>query len=956
VPGPPHLRGLDLSVTAKVDAQAHASWWIINPSAQCQASVSFSCKWQAGDSQVNCGQDDAGAGCSATLSVPRDGTTKNLELRPVQRRYERWGAYSALARPQSSPRASQASLGAPTTQDVATTGSAGDNQELVQNTFPGASPQLVHSGGLDLLVWAYQNPALPLEQSTDIAWSTNDGTGWSPIAFIAQDTRLELSPVLAVDSNGNVVAAWQRVKDQAWANPISTLADLTALHKEIEVVYAAFNPNSRTWGPITQLTDDASFDTDLHLSADSAGNIMLSWLSNPDGNFTSTATGPSAVKYAFWTGSSFSSPAAATTGLIGVSRHTAAIKGSRAVIVIQRSVPAGSTGSVLDLLSWNGTTWLPTFNYVADGENLSPTAVIDNTGTTHVVWVRNGRLVHSTTVQTVPDVIRDVATSISFYDTRLLVNPAGNLTLIWQQATDDGSANLFARIFDPASSTWSSDVRLNTLLGTSHAAGGYYAVDGTLRLCYLQTQVERSSQLVSIANSPVLVDNIPTDGRTDIYTLSHFLAVDLAIANSDLQIAPGSPSAGAQVSAQVTVHNVGSLPVPFVHGHLYAGSAMVANVASESPLAAGDSRVLTAVFTYPASGGDISVAINESHEFTELTYDNNLAVVSLTSAAPVARILASAVVGVAPLTVSLDGTSSSDPAGSNLSFSWVFGDGSSPATNASISHVFSGPGVYPVLLNVTNAQGNSNIAQVTITAIAAGAPAVTADGVVDAAGFNTGISPGSLASLFGSRLSSVTGIVGASSSPLPLQLEGTSVTVNGIPAPLLAVVNLNGSEQINFQVPVEVDAPGQARIVVSSGGRDSAPIDVPALLAKPGIFTSGGAPIVTHNSDGTLVAESSPAVAGEVVVIWCTGLGAVAPPVATGSPASATVLSSVVLPVVVTIGGQESKIYFAGLAPGFVGLYQIDVEIPAGLGGTTASLVVEVSGSRSVAGQIAVHP
>ena len=934
----PHLQGVDLTFGAEVEAEADANWWVFDGKCEAKASIAWSCKWQAGEDQLSCKKQDtsgSGAGCDVTIGLAREENVKRLELRPIQRKYGRWGPYTAVSHPQSAQRMLQAPIGALTVSGLfGATGNGDVNQQLVQNVFPGANPQLVHAGALDLLVWTYQNPTLPLEQSTDIA----------------QDTRLEMSPVLGVDRNGNIVAAWKRVKDQAWAQTVQTLADLDALHKEMEVVYAVFSPNSRTWSPVTQLTDDTAFDTDLHISTDSVGALMLTWIANPGGDFTSTAANPSAIKYAFWTGFSFSAPALAVGGLIGVSRHAADLNGSQGVIVIQRDALAGSTGGdVLDLLSWNGTAWTPRLNYAASGENRQPSVVIDKAGSTHLVWVRDGQLVHSTLQQSKPDVIRDSADSMAFYDTHLLVNPAGNLTLVWQQASDNGDANLFARIFDPVTATWSSDVRLNLLPGKSHGVSGYYTTDGSLHLCYLQTLVERSSQLVTIGGSSVLLENVPMDGRTDIYALSHFLSVDLAVTNSDLRITPAIPAAGAQVGAQLSVHNAGSLPVSFIHANVYAGSTKVGTLASEAPLAAGDSRVLTGQFTYPASGGDVAVVVNEEHAFTELTYENNRAAVQLTNSVPSAKIVASAVIGVAPFSVDFDATGSVDPSGSSLSFNWVFSDGSPAAAGARLTHVFNTPGAYSVALSVRNALGNSSTATALVTVVATDAPTFTADGVVDAASFVSGISPGSIASLFGVRLSTAPDVASAQSFPLPLQLQGTSVTVNGIPAPLLAVVGVLGSEQINFQVPFETAAPGEARIVVSSGGRDSVPIDVPLLPAKPAVFVIGGiGPAIVHGLTGALVTATSPAQAGEVVVIYCTGLGAVTPQVPTGSAAPTTTLSQAVLPFAVTVGGKDAVADFAGLAPTFAGLYQINLEIPADLTGASLPLVIQVSGFSSL--------
>jgi uncharacterized protein (TIGR03437 family) len=951
----PYLRSVGVTFGAGLEAQVGDHWClgsICTPEWNPKASVAYSCQWQSGDDQPTCKPSDSGgSGANAVRQMASNLPVRSVELRPIHRRYDRWGTYTSLSRPQLMQRAPRSPVERHAASGLfGAAANADTNQQLVQNVFPEASPQLIHAGSLDLLVLVYQNPTLPPEQSTDIAWSTNDGTGWSPIAFIAQDTRLEMSPVLGMDRSGNIVMAWKRVKDQAWAQTVQTLADVKALNKEMEVVYAAFNPNLRTWSSVTQLTDDTAFDTDLHISTDSAGALMLTWLSNPGGEYTSTAANPSTIKYAFWAGSSFSAPAVAAGGLVGVSRHAAALKGSQAVVVIPRDAPAGSTGGdVLDLLSWNGSAWVPTLNYAASGENRLPSVVIDNAGTAHLVWVRNGQLVHSTLQQSTPDVIRDGADSMAFYDAHLLVNSNGNLTVVWQQAIDNGDANLFARIFDPATSTWSSDVRLNELTGMSNEVNGYYGADGVLRLCYLQTLVERSSQLVTIDGSSVLLENVPMVGRTDIYTLSHLLAVDLAVANLDLQITPAIPVPGAQVGVQLTVHNAGSLPVPFVHANVYAGTVRIATLASETPLAAGDSRILSAQFTYPVAGGDVIAIVNEEHAFTELTYDNNRAVVQLTNAVPNAKIGASSVTGVAPFSVDFDATGSVDPSGSSLSFNWVFSDGSSAVAGAKLTHVFSTPGTYSVALSVRNALGNSSTATVTITVVTSDAPTFTADGVVDAASFASGISPGSIASLFGVRLSTVPGVASAQSFPLPVQLQGTSLTVNGVPAPLLAVANVTGSEQINFQVPFETAAPGEARIVVSSGGRDSVPIDVPVLPAKPAVFVIGGiGPAIVHGSTGALVTATNPAQAGEVVVIYCTGLGVVTPKVPTGSAAPTTTLSQAVLPYAVTVGGKDAAADFVGLAPTFAGLYQINMEIPAGLTGASVPLVIQVSGFSSL--------
>ena len=105
--------------------------------------------------------------------------------------------------------------------------------------------------------------------------------------------------------------------------------------------------------------------------------------------------------------------------------------------------------------------------------------------------------------------------------------------------------------------------------------------------------------------------------------------------------------------------------------------------------------------------------------------------------------------------------------------------------------------------------------------------------------------------------------------------------------------------------------------------------DVEGLNTWPSIFVGAdGAPAVTH-ADYSLVTAANPAHAGETIVIWATGGGAVTPPVAAGAAAPASPLSWTVNTPVVTIGGQTVPVGFSGLAPGFAGLYQINVAVPA---------------------------
>jgi uncharacterized protein (TIGR03437 family) len=211
------------------------------------------------------------------------------------------------------------------------------------------------------------------------------------------------------------------------------------------------------------------------------------------------------------------------------------------------------------------------------------------------------------------------------------------------------------------------------------------------------------------------------------------------------------------------------------------------------------------------------------------------------------------------------------------------------------------------------------------------------------------LSPGELVTIFGANFSEP-GIYTPVSLPLPTQLDGVSVTVNGIPAPILAVANVTGQEQINLQVPYDFSqtAPGEEAVpmvVNTTLYGNSLPTYAQCSLASqggtigagadPGIATTDGTNgAIQHGADYSLVTSANPAEPGEVLVLYAVGLGAVTPAVASGAAAPASPVSRTQIPTSVTVGGVAATVLFSGLTPGYVGPYQINFQLasktPAG--------------------------
>lgn len=224
------------------------------------------------------------------------------------------------------------------------------------------------------------------------------------------------------------------------------------------------------------------------------------------------------------------------------------------------------------------------------------------------------------------------------------------------------------------------------------------------------------------------------------------------------------------------------------------------------------------------------------------------------------------------------------------------------------------------------------------------APFFASGAVVSAATFSTDavVSPGSLASLFGTNLAKSTASAVFSAGVLPTTLAGTQVLVNEIPAPLLYV----SPTQINFQLPA-VGGTSAAVVVVSNGIR-SLPVAVSLAAVVPGIFTAGATSQgAVLNEDSSLNSAQNPAVAGSVIQIYATGLGATNPAVPSGQPAGTSPLSLTVQMPIVLIGGVAAEVQFSGLAPGTVGLYQVNARVPTATAASPSVPLQIQSGGRT---------
>ena len=214
--------------------------------------------------------------------------------------------------------------------------------------------------------------------------------------------------------------------------------------------------------------------------------------------------------------------------------------------------------------------------------------------------------------------------------------------------------------------------------------------------------------------------------------------------------------------------------------------------------------------------------------------------------------------------------------------------------------------------------------------VRAGAPSYSVDSIVNTATQTAGfLSPNGLATIYGSELAFGTNSVPAYSltaGGLPMTLGGTSVVVGGFLAGLIYV----SPTQINFVVPYEL-AQGTVTLFVGRDALAGPLIRIQLYAAAPAFFTWNGNYAIAAHLDGTIVGPANPARPGETILLFVTGLGRVWPDLSSGQISS---LPRVLYPnaqLQVSLGGTPipgPNILYAGTAPNYAGLYQINVRLP----------------------------
>ena len=207
-------------------------------------------------------------------------------------------------------------------------------------------------------------------------------------------------------------------------------------------------------------------------------------------------------------------------------------------------------------------------------------------------------------------------------------------------------------------------------------------------------------------------------------------------------------------------------------------------------------------------------------------------------------------------------------------------------------------------------------------------PDYTQSSIVHAAtGLAGALAPNTIATIYGVNLSDSTRALQATDifgGSMPITLPGTdcNILVGGINVPIYFA----SPGQINFLVPAEL-LPGRVRLTVNLSGISGRAADVQIAATAPGLFLATPKTPAAVDDKGRAITLASPAIAGQWVVLYATGLGQTLPPVISGEIALRAAPLARTLHV--WLNGKAITPAYAGLAPGYAGLYQINLQIPA---------------------------
>ena len=480
---------------------------------------------------------------------------------------------------------------------------------LVSNVYTYTEPSLAVNTGNNnaLLLWVHDDIAKPVGQSQEIYFSRWNGSAWSVPAGVTNDSHLDGAPQVAWTNDGRAVATWQRLNDTL---SITATWDITTA-KKIEIATATYNPANGTWSPVSLLTSNEALDAEPRLARNVGGRLLAVWRQNPAGLLIGDEGNPDRIMTAFYD-SGWSAATVAVPYIPGLVDLAAGYGDGTALIAFTQYVtPTGYPTPTLQLFTtaWSGGTWSTPLQRTDDAvDHRNPQVVYNAANQPLVVWLAGDELrLRNLATGDVVDLI--VPAGIGNVDEfRIVQDGADNIAAVF--AAQGPQRDLYVAFYDRVHHLWGNPTHL-----TDDRASEAYpapALDSTGRLLigYAATAITSITRTTTISETgEVITFTMPTEGQTDLLTLSHVFTRNLTLNNAGLTTSDFHPAPDSNdVVLSAAVHNSGdlatdSVAVSFYDGNPPTGGALIGTVILPEPLAAGFTATLTTTYSVPTVGG-----------------------------------------------------------------------------------------------------------------------------------------------------------------------------------------------------------------------------------------------------------------------------------------------------------------------------------------------------------------
>ncbi|MBN2808328.1 MAG: hypothetical protein JXR80_02415 [Deltaproteobacteria bacterium] len=455
-------------------------------------------------------------------------------------------------------------------------------ETILENVYRYCEPSVSETDGLTMLTFVSYDVNDPLLQNTEIYYTKNDGSGFTPPQPILNDTRADFAPQVAITfnasdivaNNDKAVAVWQRVKDENFPED----GDLTTMLADLEIVFSVYDPGTGVWTVPVEITDNNHLDHHPILKRNNNGELLLVWESNTGNELFATPESPSTIQFCIWDGSNWSSPATVMNNVVGAYDLDNAFWAEGAMLVWSQDNdldPDTDTDQEIcfSFFERNTSTWsVPvqlTDDNIADDR---PRVVCKQaSGPLDLLWRHGENIVQLTDLVggQFQNVRFDEANDSGIMNYRIASDSSNRLVMTWLCQDQDGP-NIYYRAYDRENNCWSYDKRFTDDLAMEKIGQPVFSNSDALLLAYDSAEIELVSKTIEVDGENFTIDEYAQQGRNDLKLLTYNLEKDLGFISNSLTFDP-DPVPDEQTTITASVCNLGDFTIESVKFAFYDG-------------------------------------------------------------------------------------------------------------------------------------------------------------------------------------------------------------------------------------------------------------------------------------------------------------------------------------------------------------------------------------------------